>query len=198
MQRVGHGTKGEGIILLTSSTAKSCFCALATKFVCGLYSDQSLYFSVITGTTIGFGDYSPQTPGVKLACCLLLPFMVAVLGEVLARIASTWMSRKSQEAEEKFCRRSLTLADLETMDTDHDGVVKKGEFLAYMLVALQKVSKEDVDHITQLFYRLDATKDGFLTKDDLRTRGWDQMFQESLSVRHPVVHPTVVAMGTRQ
>ena len=106
--------------------------------------------------------------------------MVAVLGEVLARIASTWMHRKSREAEKRFYRKSLTLCDLETMDTNRDGVVEKGEFLAYMLVALQKVSREDVDEILHLFHRLDATKNGLLTKQDLRDRGWDKMFRKSL------------------
>jgi hypothetical protein len=99
--------------------------------------------------------------------------MVAVLGELLGRIASTYMSRKTRQAEQRFCRRALTLCDLEIMDTNKDGGVERGEFLAYMLVALQKVDKKDVDGIMQLFQNLDVSGNGFLNKEDLRSRDWN-------------------------
>jgi len=44
------------------------------------------------------------------------------------------------------------------------------EFLAYMLVALQKVDQEDVDEISELFHKLDVTKNNCLSKDDLKDR----------------------------
>jgi len=63
--------------------------------------------------------------------------------------------------------RSLTLCDLEIMDRNSDGKVDKAEFLAYMLVALQKVSQEDVDEIMALFHKLDKTENDCLTRHDL-------------------------------
>ena len=44
------------------------------------------------------------------------------------------------------------------------------EFLAFMLVTLQKVSQADLDEISNLFHKLDKTGDGVLSVDDLRTR----------------------------
>lgn len=53
------------------------------------------------------------------------------------------------------------------MDTDKDGQVSKAEFLAYMLVTLQKVDKEELDDLLELFHRLDRLKTGYLSKEDL-------------------------------
>lgn len=39
----------------------------------------------------------------------------------------------------------MTLGDLDRMDVDGSGDVSPDEFLRYMLVALQKVEKEDID-----------------------------------------------------
>lgn len=44
------------------------------------------------------------------------------------------------------------------------------EFLTFMLVALQKVSREDLDEISQLFHKLDVTNSNCLTKEDLTVR----------------------------
>lgn len=63
--------------------------------------------------------------------------------------------------------RSLTLCDLEIMDTNKDDQVDKAEFLTYMLVALQKVSQDDVDEIMALFYKFDKTRNDTLTRHDL-------------------------------
>lgn len=137
---------------------------------------------MIAGTTIGFGDYTPEAESMKLACVFFLPFAVAVLGEVLARIASAYMDRKQRKTEQRFLSRSLTLCDLQTMDTNRDGNVNRAEFVTFMLVALQKVSKEDMDGISTLFHRLDRTHTGYLSKHDLVVRDFQGDFQKSLKM----------------
>lgn len=77
------------------------------------------------------------------------------------------MIRQREASESKFFQRDLTLSDLKRLDTDKDGSVDKAEFLTYMLVALQKVEKEDIDEIMGVFDRLDIDKSGNLTADDL-------------------------------
>jgi hypothetical protein len=139
----------------------------------------SIYFSVITGSTIGFGDLSPHKPGVRLACCFLLPLFVAVLGEFLGRIAGTYMDRQNRKAERHFLNRTMTLNDLQMMDTNTDGMVQKDEFLAFMLVALQKVDKSDIDSLLELFDHLDVSKTGTVTKDDVLNGSWREHIQTS-------------------
>jgi potassium channel subfamily K len=77
------------------------------------------------------------------------------------------MDRKRNHAEETFLQRGLTMRDLSTLDLDSDGKVTKAEFLTYMLVALQKVSQEDMDELLVVFDRLDVDKSGTLTPEDL-------------------------------
>lgn len=72
---------------------------------------------------------------------------MAALGEILGRIAAVYLRRQARRAEKQFLRRAMTLADLERMDTNRDGVVQRDEFLTFMLVALRKVDQEDIDEV---------------------------------------------------
>lgn len=146
---------------------------------------NSIYWLVISGTTVGFGDFYPRNTYVKLFCIFYLPMAVAVLGDLLGRIVTIYMDRKRRRLEKEFLSQSLTLVDLSTMDTDHDGRVDKAEFLSYMLCALQKVSKEDVDGILDLFFKLDVDGSGVLTKRDLISRDWEDTFRSSLEKSMP-------------
>ena len=141
--------------------------AMAVGYYEGWSMLDSIYWLSISGYTIGFGDFTPKTDIMKLFCCLFLPFCVAVLGEILARIASLYMDRKRHTMEHEFLNRTMTLSDLRTLDLDDDGVVDRAEFLCYMLIALQKVDREDIDDILQAFYRLDRDGSGSLSENDL-------------------------------
>ncbi|GKY92324.1 hypothetical protein MPSEU_000203500 [Mayamaea pseudoterrestris] len=128
---------------------------------------DSVYWTAVSSYTIGFGDYHPQSASTRWFCVFFLPFSVAVIGEVLGRIASVYMDRKRNHAEERFLQKSLTVRDLRTLDLNSDGKVTKAEFLSYMLVSLQKVAREDIDELLAVFNRLDTDKSGALTMDDL-------------------------------
>ena len=141
---------------------------------------ESVYWFFISGTTVGFGDFYPQLSSVKLFCVLYLPFAVAVLGDLLRRIIGIYINRKRRLSEKQFLARSLSLADLEIMDEDQNGRVDKAEFLAYMLCTLQKISKDDVNEIMELFHKLDVDNDNYLTKGDLATDEWVQQLRSSL------------------
>ena len=122
---------------------------------------------VITGTTVGFGDLGPTTVGTKIACVFYLPLAVAVLGEFIGRIAVAYMSKKQYQVESQFMARSMTLSDLEVIDTSNNGRVSENEFLIYMLAALQKVEKEEIEEIMTLFRKLDKSNTGTIDKGDL-------------------------------
>lgn len=85
----------------------------------------STYWLVITATTVGFGDYHPTRPVTQIFAFFFFPLMVAVFGELLARIASVYMDRKERQSEQKFLSRTLTLTDINRMDTDRSGEVDK-------------------------------------------------------------------------
>ncbi len=98
---------------------------------------------------------------------IYIPLAVAVLGEFLGRVAGAYIDRKNDEVEDQFLNRAMTLGDLQKMDTSQDGKVDPGEFLSYMLVAMQKVEKEEIDEIMDLFRKLDKSNTGTIDKEDL-------------------------------
>jgi Ion channel len=171
---------------------------IAVSLVIGHYEKwsylNSLYFLVMTGTTVGFGDLHPNLPEVRIFAIFFLPLSVAVLGELMARIAGLYMDRKHNRAEREFLSRGLTLCDLHRMDLDQNGHVDKHEFLAHMLVALQKVSKEDVDEIMDLFNKLDKDKDEVLSEEDLDHKNWNEVVRSTFqrSLQEPAALPTAV------
>lgn len=151
--------------------------ALIMGYFEGWSAIQSIYFAVISVTTVGFGDVAPERDGTRLIAVLFIPIAVAVFGEIIARIAGLYISRQVRTIEKKFLSRSITLLDLQLMDSNSDGVVKIDEFLSFMLVALQKVDKETIDELITLFRSLDVTETGAIGREDLvliakKQRGW--------------------------
>jgi Ca2+-binding EF-hand superfamily protein len=96
-----------------------------------------------------------------------VPLAAAVFGEMLAQIAGAYIERRSDEMEDAFLARALTVGDIEKMDLEKDGRVKPYEFLTYMLVTMQKAEQEEIDEILELFRKLDKDKNGYLNQDDL-------------------------------
>jgi potassium channel subfamily K, other eukaryote len=141
---------------------------------------ESIYWFVISGTTVGFGDFYPRLVYVKLFCVFYLPLAVAALGDLLGRIVTIYMDRKRRYSEKQFLSQSFTLVDLNTMDADQSGRVDKVEFLSYMLCALQKVSKDDINEIIELFHKLDMDGNEYLTKSDLVAKEWETSFRSSI------------------
>tara|TARA_B100000497_G_C7579793_1_gene349100 strand:- start:396 stop:713 length:318 start_codon:yes stop_codon:yes gene_type:complete len=60
---------------------------------------DSLYFSVITLTTIGYGDFSPQTDAGKL---FTIFYILLGLGMILTFIQTVWAHYAKEVKEKKF------------------------------------------------------------------------------------------------
>ena len=131
----------------------------------------SMYFCAILSTTTGYGDVVPTSQWTKLYCILYLPLAVGVFAEILGRVAGIYIQHKMRAAEHQFLRRAMTLCDIRTMDTNHNGHVSMSEWLSFMLVALQKVDKEFIDELKMVFTSLDANGNGVLDFDDLVAAG---------------------------
>ena len=139
---------------------------------------KSLYFMVVTASTVGYGDFSPRTESMRLFCVFYIPFAVGVTAELFGRITGVYVTYMKEEAENEFLNSRLTSADIDRMDRNGDGVVHKDEFMRFFLVSMGKISHDELDRLESLFEKLDETHDGQLSIDDLvgmSTRAAPQM-----------------------
>jgi len=63
------------------------------------------------------------------------------------------------------------------------------EFLRYMLVTLQKVEKEEIDEIMDMFKKLDKSNTGYINKSDLMT-SFNLNVQTGVTLRGPTFQVT--------
>jgi hypothetical protein len=129
--------------------------------------DETVYYMVVTCTTIGYGDFTPQRDSLRLFAVLYIPLGVGAMGHFLATIANFIIEQRRKACDTKLWKHEITLEDLRFMDIDGDGVVKEVEFLTFMLVAMKKVDRELIDRIREHFHQLDMTNSGTLVRADL-------------------------------
>lgn len=125
---------------------------------------DTFYFSIITLTTVGFGDLSPKTQAGRLFCAFLLPMGVIALTIVMGLI--------SEELPKVGKGGDKTIKDLlgelnDVIEQDDDGTVTEEEYLLFCLIREQKVDEETLDILRKQFQALDADKSGELDEDDV-------------------------------
>jgi len=122
---------------------------------------QAFYMSVITLTTVGFGDYSPKT---------FLGRMIGIVWMFIGVLAAAgWMEaiqevffknaeeRKFQEAE------MMNQGVFDQIDSDGDGYLSKSEWIHYCVLKQRLVDNEVLEAIGQLYDRIDNDRSKSLT-----------------------------------
>jgi len=138
---------------------------------------DAIYFSVITLTTIGYGDVSPASGVGRTLMALLMPMAIFSLSSFISQFHQLREARRM--GAEKTLRQRLHEL-IEVIEADADGIVSPEE---YIIFSLRKMGKVDGDTITLLreqFKALDADKSGSLDASDigLLTDACDQIEQD--------------------
>jgi potassium channel subfamily K len=126
---------------------------------------DSIYFSVITLTTVGFGDVTPQTQGGRIFASFLLPIglitftiVLGGMGEELAKVGKKGGKTLKQ-----------LLKDLQdVIEQDDDGTVSEEEYIIFSLKQDGKVDDDTLDILSKQFKALDADGSGELDGDDVK------------------------------
>jgi len=129
--------------------------------------DETIYYMVVTSTTIGYGDYVPERESTMLFAVFYIPLAVGAMGHFLGTIANFIIEERRKKFDKKLWKHEITMEDLAEMDEDEDGYVTEVEFLVFMLGAMKKVDKELLEQIRQHFRHLDLTNSGTLVRADL-------------------------------
>ena len=128
---------------------------------------DGLFYTIVTACTIGYGDLAPTLESTRAVAVLFVPFSVACLGALLARIASAVINRRQQKFRDDLLHFELTPDLFEACDSSNDGRVDKAEYMTFMLLAMRAVDSELLDAISAQFDKLDITKTGDLCVQDL-------------------------------
>lgn len=144
---------------------------------------DSLYWSVVTCSTVGFGDMAIKKSSTRVFLVFYIFVGVACYGWALQKIAAIFMEVEQEKKLEAFVQRGVTTAMITEMDQDvyatgkdgkrvllqkATGEVDKLEFLEYMLVSLNKCTKRDIRLLLKMFADLDESGDGKISIDDIK------------------------------
>jgi CBS domain containing-hemolysin-like protein len=79
-------------------------------FVCNVTKNLSylqVYFSIITGTTVGFGDISPKTVAGRWISVVFLPFAVIYMSTQLSQLANIVLGRSEDSKLKVMCAYAI-------------------------------------------------------------------------------------------
>jgi len=78
---------------------------------------DALWWSFVTVTTVGYGDFYPVTAGGRVTACFIMGTGLLTLAVVTAQVASSFVAQGPSRARparpDKPVRREVTLAELD-------------------------------------------------------------------------------------
>ncbi|XAR59309.1 hypothetical protein NMG60_11015093 [Bertholletia excelsa] len=131
---------------------------------------DSFYLSVMSVTTVGYGDRAfTSLPGRIFASIWLLLSTLAVARAFLY-LAEARVDKRHRRLAKWVLAHDMTVSEFLAADIDNNGFVSKSEYVIYKLKEMGKVSEKDIMQICEKFDRLDIGNCGKITLADLRER----------------------------
>ena len=113
---------------------------------------DSLYWAIVTGSSVGYGDLVPIQPTTQIFTNVYLLVGVGAFAASIGRYAAAMAEEEEQRQLQAFVARGVSQELIDAVDTDGDGTVERQEFVEYCLLALGKVS-----HLKTLYLTLTQT-----------------------------------------
>lgn len=131
---------------------------------CWSWLDE-LYYSVMTYTTIGYGDISPRSKAGKILASFLMPLAVLSF-TILFGYMHNVRQAKQMGVEKTLSQRLTELA--EVIEQDDNGSVTQEEYIIFNLRKMGKVDDDTLSLLKAQFTALDADGSGELDAEDIR------------------------------
>lgn len=141
----------------------------------------SVYFAVVSGSTVGFGDYEPSTATGKWCMIFYLPMLITLTGLIFSYVLSDTLSAFHDEHAEEMERFQAGLGKIidkdnvenfADLDADGDGKLTETEFILQCLINDYNVDHDKIRCKIKLlkehFAKVDTDKSGFITIDDFK------------------------------
>jgi potassium channel subfamily K len=127
---------------------------------------DAFYMTCITMTSVGYGDYSPQTQGGRQFGIFWILFGTLVVVNVASDLADTFLQAKQEQINRRIMAKSLRSKDLLQLDQDKSGQISELEYLEHMLVKLRLAEPQQIQELRDRFKELDKSGDGIISKED--------------------------------
>lgn len=124
---------------------------------------DAFYMSVITLTTVGFGDHAPRSEIGRAVGCVWMLFGVVATANFASAFGALIIG--AQKTDHRLGK--VTEEIFQKIDKNHDGKVDRREFRTYALLKFGLVTEEDLDEIDNLFDAIDVDGDGSLSHDEV-------------------------------
>jgi len=141
---------------------------------------NGFYYTVITLTTVGFGDLSPTEDWEKVFQMVMMIVGIPVFASCLGALSSVLFAEQREELKlrlvagglthnkfEKFKDFSIELANAGGMNDSSDGKISRFEFLTFVLVENGIIQLKDISSAMKNFREIDKTGTGYIEEGDL-------------------------------
>mmetsp|Transcript_17195 Transcript_17195/g.28772 ORF Transcript_17195/g.28772 Transcript_17195/m.28772 type:complete len:448 (-) Transcript_17195:39-1382(-) len=156
------------------------------------FSD-SVYWAVVTITTVGYGDYTPTTHGGKVITLVYVLLGCVSMASIWSELIKYPLMLKFKENELaiisqfdenvsaeslKSIGQSRLFASIPNMKTSSVDEMSKIEFVLGMLELMGKVQRSDAALAASMFDRLDSNDDGLINCEEM-AQAMQQLSQPS-------------------
>lgn len=128
---------------------------------------DAVYVTCVSATTVGFGDIDPTRNVTKGIMSIWLVLATLTLAKLITDQSDAFVRSRQRAVTRRLLSAQLDRRAIREMDENGDGKVDVGEFLAQMLVSMDKVKQSDIDDCMRRFKELDSDGSGFVDLLDL-------------------------------
>jgi len=128
---------------------------------------NSVYFSFVTSTSIGYGDMSPTTQAMRLVAVIYVPLSVGGTAFIFAKVSAIYIDRKATKAKEEFVSRGISRKEFDKIDKDKSGGLTFDEYAIFMLQAMELLDPKEVELLRNEFDSHDKNGNGIVELQEL-------------------------------
>ncbi|XP_043710658.1 two-pore potassium channel 5-like [Telopea speciosissima] len=151
-----------GVVVLCIGTGTMIF-----YFVEHLGFVDSIYLSVMSVTTVGYGDKAFETLSGRIFACLWLLFSTLAVARAFLYLAEARIDKRHRRITNWVLQRSITVEDFLAADVNNHGFISKSDYVIYKLKEMGKIGEKDILQICTQFTKLDRNKSGKIKLPDI-------------------------------
>uniref|UniRef100_A0A7N0T476 Potassium channel domain-containing protein n=1 Tax=Kalanchoe fedtschenkoi TaxID=63787 RepID=A0A7N0T476_KALFE len=128
---------------------------------------DSFYLSVMSVTTVGYGDRAFQSMSGRIFASIWLLVSTLAVARAFLYLAEARVDKRQRKMAKWVLAHDMTVSEFLAADIDNNGFVSKSEYVIYKLKEMGKVGEKDILEICKQFERLDSGNCGKITLADL-------------------------------